>query len=134
MNDLLLCKQSSNFLALVAAECMIKKGETETHDGSGKETRKDKLFFHLKLNKQLSRGEICVANFISPVNGASPSSLLVRKVIKKFSPFCFDSPEIIGVEFHDRQKDKFFDTICGWVWIFFQSKFSTSLLTSLAGG
>ena len=34
----------------------------------------------------------------------------------------------------DRQSDEFLDTIYGWVCFFLQSKFSTSLLASLAGG
>ena len=41
---------------------------------------------------------------------------------KNFSPFCFASPEIIWVEFGNRQtnrqKNKFFDTIYGGMWIF----------------
>ena len=32
-------------------------------------------------------------------------------VLKNYSPFCFTSPEIIGVEFGNLQTDKFFDTI-----------------------
>ena len=56
-------------------------------------------------------------------------------VLKKFSPFFFASPEIIGVEFGNRQTDKFFDTIYGgYVDYFFSFKFATSLLASLAGG
>ena len=47
----LLGEQSSYFFALVAAECMIKKRQTETHDGPSKEARKDQFFFHLKINK-----------------------------------------------------------------------------------
>ena len=39
-------------------------------------------------------------------------------VLKNFSPFCFSSPEIIGVKFGNRQTDKFFDTIYGCMWIF----------------
>ena len=51
---------------------------------------------------------------------------------------CFASPEIIWVEFGnretDRQTDKFFDTIYGGMLIFLSVKFATSLLASLAGG
>ena len=38
--------------------------------------------FYIALNKntfKLSRGEICVANFIPPVNGVSLGSYLVKK-------------------------------------------------------
>ena len=42
--------------------------------------------------------------------------------------------EIIGVEFGNRQTDKFFDTIYGGMGIFLSVKFATSLLASLAGG
>ena len=47
---------------------------------------------------------------------------------------CFASPEIIGVEFGNRQTDKFFDTIYGVCGFFLSVKFATSLLASLAGG
>ena len=85
-----------------------------------------------------------------PRNGASLGSYL-----DFFGLFYFATPEIIGVEFRHRQTDRqtdrqrdrqtdrqtdrktdrqIFDTVYGWVWIFFQSKFSTSLLASLVGG
>ena len=45
----------------------------------------------------LSRGEICVANFIPPANGARQGN------------YCRPKSQIIGVT--DRQTDKLFDTI-----------------------
>ena len=101
-------------------------------------------------NIKLSRGEICVANFIPPANGANyflPKShklavikekqayknssgskickllfkwflVLVRWKITFFSPFCLASPELIVFKVDHRQKDKFFDTIYGGMWIF----------------
>ena len=57
---------------------------------------------------------------------------------KNFSPFCFASPEKIGVKFGnrrtDRQPDKFFDTFYWGMWIFLSVKFASSLLALLAGG
>ena len=53
-----------------------------------------------------------------------------------FSPFCFASPEIIGVKVDHRQTDKFFDTIYWGVCQFFLSVHSgiikcTEIKTSL---
>ena len=46
-----------------------------------------------------------------------------------FSPFCFASPEIIGVKVCNRQtdRDKFFDTTYRCIWIFLSVKFATSI-------
>ena len=44
--------------------------------------------------------------------------LFAKDVLKNFSPFCFASPNIIGVKFGNRQTDKLFDTI--YVDFFFQ--------------
>ena len=53
-------------------------------------------------------------------------------VLNLFCPFCFASPEIIGVKIYHRQMDKFSDPIlCGF---FLSVEFATLVLTSLAGG
>ena len=56
-------------------------------------------------------GEICVANFIPPANGASLGNYFQAKIPKMavfefFSPFCSTSPEIIGFKFDQRQTDR----------------------------
>ena len=54
---------------------------------------------------------------------------------KNFSPFCAANPEIIEVKVcTDRQSDEILTPYTGVRVIFFQLKFATSLLASLAGG
>jgi hypothetical protein len=55
------------------------------------------------------------------------TTLFSKVVVKNISLFYLANPEIIGVEFHDRQIDrqtesKFLDTIHGWVCVFFSSQ------------
>ena len=50
------------------------------------------------------------------------------------SNICQSKPSlIIGVEFGNRQTDKFLDTMYGGMWLFLSVKFATTLLASLAG-
>ena len=75
-----------------------------------------------------------------PANGATLGSDLVKNDLRRCPNFFFSlvysaSPEIIGVKVRYRRTDRqIFDTVYGWVCFFLQSKFSTSLLASLAGG
>ena len=62
------------------------------------------------LNK-LSRGEICVTNFIPPVN---------------FSPFYNASPEIIDVKIHHRQTDR--QILWHHIWVCVDFFFKLNLL------
>ena len=107
---------------------------------------------------KLSRGEICLANFIPPANGVSVGSYLVKNglfcqkgqtktalphksanflytrfwALLNFSPFYFASPEIIEVEICYIQTNSL-TPYAGVCRFFLQVKFATSLLALLAG-
>ena len=88
----------------------------------------------VEIFNKLSRGEICLANFIHPCKWGESGKLFPAKKLTKtalaakvanffsngfwfwfdersnnFSPFCFASPEIIGDEFGNRRTDRHTD-------------------------
>ena len=49
IKNFLLCKQSSDLLALVAAERVVEEGQPEADDCAGEEAGEDELLIHLDL-------------------------------------------------------------------------------------